>query len=74
MRAVVLTEPSGVRLTAYSGEAADLPAAALQRVLARLASGEMTLGPIRTYRLGQIRDAHGDVESNAVSGKLVITT
>ncbi|GAA4467466.1 zinc-binding dehydrogenase [Phytohabitans houttuyneae] len=65
--------PSGVRLTGYGGEASDLPAAVLQRVLDRLAAGELSLGPVRTYRFGQVRDAHRDMESNAAGGKLVVT-
>lgn len=65
--------PSGVRLTGYSGDASDLPAPVLQRVLDRLAAGELSLGPIRTYPLDQIRDAHRDMESNATGGKLVVT-
>jgi NADPH:quinone reductase-like Zn-dependent oxidoreductase len=66
--------PTGVRLTAYGGEASDLPAAVLQRTLDRMADGTFSLGPIRTYDLDQIRDAHRDIETNAVSGKLVVLT
>ena len=65
--------PSGVRLTAYRGDAADLPAEVLQRTLDRLAAGSMTLGPVTTYEFARIRDAHHDIETNAVSGKVVVT-
>lgn len=64
--------PTGVRLTAYSGDASDLPAGVLQRILDQLAAGTITLGPINTYRLDRIQDAHRDMESNAASGKLVV--
>lgn len=63
--------PSGVRLTGYSGDAADLPAAVLQRYLDQLAAGVLSLGPTHTYRLTEIRDAHRAMEGNTVSGKLV---
>jgi NADPH:quinone reductase len=66
--------PTGVRLTAYSGEAADLPAPVLQRYLDQLADGTLSLGPTHIYRLDQIRDAHQALEANAVSGKLVVLT
>ena len=64
--------PTGVRLTAYGGDATDLPAEVLQRTLDRLAAGTMTLGPVTTYGLAQIRDAHRDIEANTVSGKVVV--
>lgn len=66
--------PTGVRLTAYSGDAADLPAEVLQRYLDQLADGTLSLGPTHTYQLDQIRDAHHALETNTVSGKLVVLT
>lgn len=63
--------PRGVRLTAYDGDAADLPAPVLQRSLDRIAEGTFGLGPVRSYPLEQIRDAHQALESNAGSGKIV---
>jgi NADPH:quinone reductase-like Zn-dependent oxidoreductase len=66
--------PRGVRLTSYSGDSADLPAAVLQRSLDRMSDGAFSLGPIRTYRMDQIRDAHHAVETNTVSGKVVVLT
>lgn len=63
--------PRGVRLTAYGGGAADLPAAVLQESLDLIAAGELRLGPITTYPLGQIQQAHADLESNRQPGKLV---
>jgi NADPH:quinone reductase-like Zn-dependent oxidoreductase len=66
--------PRGVRLTAYGGDASDLPADVLQSFLDRIADGTFALGPTHAYRLDQIHEAHRDMETNAVSGKLVVLT
>lgn len=64
--------PNGVRLTAYSGEAADLPAAVLQEFLDAVAAGEALI-PIGTvYRLDQIVQAHRELEAGTVGGKGVV--
>jgi NADPH:quinone reductase-like Zn-dependent oxidoreductase len=62
-----------VRLTAYGGSSADLPAGVLQHYLDRLAAGEVSLGPSRVYGLDQVREAHTDMEQNRPFGKLVVT-
>lgn len=64
--------PAGVRLTAYGGEASDLPAEVLQRYLDRIAAGEVTLGPVHTYAMDDIRAAHTDLERGTKVGKLVV--
>jgi NADPH:quinone reductase-like Zn-dependent oxidoreductase len=64
--------PSGVRLTAYGGEAADLPADVLQSFLDDVAAGRLTVPLYRTYTLDQITMAHTDMEANNVTGKLVV--
>jgi NADPH:quinone reductase len=66
--------PAGVRLTAYGGEADDLPASVLQRHLDRIADGEATLGPAKVYAMDEIRQAHDDLEHNRTAGKLVVLT
>lgn len=66
--------PTGVRLTAYSGDTADLPTAVLQRSLDQIADGRMSLGPSRSYLLDDIRDAHAAMEANTGSGKIVVLT
>ncbi len=63
--------PRGVRLTAYSGEAADLPAAVLQSFFDAVAAGRLTVPLYRTYTLDQIAAAHADMETNNATGKLV---
>ena len=64
--------PTGVRLTAYSGASANLPAEVLQRYVDRIASGHLRLGPSSTYTLDQIRKAHDDMEKNRALGKQVV--
>lgn len=63
--------PRGVRLTAYAGAAADLPAPVLQAHLDRLAAGSLSIGPVHTYPLQDIPRAHADLGNNRVFGKLV---
>jgi NADPH:quinone reductase-like Zn-dependent oxidoreductase len=64
--------PNGVRLTAYSGEASDLPAAALQDFIDAVQAGTATVPIGRTYQLEDIVQAHRDMEAGAVTGKLVV--
>lgn len=64
--------PSGVRLTAYGGEADDLPAAVLQSFLDAVAAGRLTIPLYRTYTLDEIRIAHADMEAGNAIGKLVV--
>ncbi len=59
--------PRGVRLSAYSGEASDLPAPVLQRFL------DTARMPVaRVYAFDEIAAAHADMEANRVAGKLVV--
>jgi NADPH:quinone reductase len=46
--------PSGVRLTAYGGDAADLPTDVLQAYLDAVAAGRLTVPIDRTYTLDEI--------------------
>lgn len=64
--------PNGVRLTAYSGEAGDLPASALQEFLDAVAAGEARVPIGRVYTLDDIVHAHQDMESGALGGKGVV--
>jgi NADPH:quinone reductase len=66
--------PNGVRLTAYSGEAADLPPAVLQGFLDAVASGEASVPIGHRYRLDDIVQAHRDLEANTIGGKAVVVT
>ncbi len=64
--------PRGVRLTAYGGEADDLPATVLQSFLDAVAAGRLTIPLYRTYTLDEIRIAHADMEAGNATGKLVV--
>lgn len=64
--------PRGVRLTAYGGDAGDLPASVLQEFLDAVAAGDVTVPVHRVYPLDQIAEAHADMEAGAAAGKLVV--
>jgi NADPH:quinone reductase len=64
--------PTGVRLTAYGGDAADLPADVLQDYLDAVAAGRLTVPIHRTYALDEITQAHADMEQGSATGKLVV--
>jgi NADPH:quinone reductase-like Zn-dependent oxidoreductase len=66
--------PRGVRLTAYSGEAADLPTAVLQDFLDAVAAGDAVVPIARVYQLDEIRQAHADMEAGSATGKIVVLT
>ncbi len=67
-------QPRGVRLTAYGGDASDLPAEVLQGFLDAVAAGEAVVPIHRVYGLDEIAEAHADMEGGRASGKLVVTT
>jgi len=64
--------PKGVRLTAYGGESADLPAEVLQSYLDKIAAGTLNLGTPTVYDLDDIQKAHDDLEHNRALGKQVV--
>ena len=66
--------PRGVRLTAYTGEAADLPANVLQDFLNAVAAGDAVVPISRVYQLDEIRQAHADMAAGAATGKIVVLT
>jgi NADPH:quinone reductase len=66
--------PDGVGLTAYGGEASDLPADVLQGFLDAVAAGRLSVPIDRTYTLDEIREAHRDMEQGGATGKLVVVT
>ena len=65
--------PKGVRLSAYSGDASDLPADVLQRFLDDVAAGHVVVPLYRSFVLDEIREAHAIMESGDAVGKLVVT-
>ena len=66
--------PRGVRLTAYGGDATDLPTRVLQDFLDAVATGEATVPIHRTYAFDDIVEAHRDMEAGRAIGKLVVNT
>lgn len=64
--------PTGVRLTAYSGEASDLPREVLQRFLDDVATGRASVRIHRVFAMDEIVEAHRIMESNAAIGKMVV--
>ncbi|MHA7292208.1 zinc-binding alcohol dehydrogenase family protein [Pseudarthrobacter sp. MDT1-22] len=65
--------PNGVRLTAYSGGAEDLPRAVLQEFLDSVATEEVHIPIGKVYPFEDIVQAHQDMEDGSVTGKLVVT-
>jgi len=66
--------PRGVRLSAYGGDASDLPPAVLQDFLDAVAAGSAPVPIARVYDFAQIVEAHAAMEANGASGKLVVVT
>lgn len=64
--------PRGVRLTAYGGDASDLPSAVLQEFLDDVSAGRARVPIHRTYRMEEIAQAHADMEAGRAAGKLVV--
>jgi NADPH2:quinone reductase len=64
--------PTGVRLTAYGGDAADLPSDIFQAYLDAVAAGRLTVPIHRTYALDEIAQAHAHMEHGSATGKLVV--
>jgi NADPH:quinone reductase len=66
--------PRGVRLTAYGGDAADLPPKTLQGFIEDVETGRVSVPIGHVYQFDEIVEAHEAMESARVSGKLVVTT
>ncbi|WP_116710179.1 zinc-binding alcohol dehydrogenase family protein [Actinomycetospora cinnamomea] len=64
--------PRGVRLTAYGGEAGDLPAPVLQQFLDDVAAGRAVVPLGQVLPLERIRDAHSIMEGDRATGKIVV--
>ena len=60
--------PRGVRLTAYAGDAKDLPQRVLQDFLDAVAAGTAVVPIGRVYDFEQILLAHADMEAGQVAG------
>jgi NADPH:quinone reductase len=65
--------PRGVRLTAYGGDASDLPSEVLQQFLDDVAAGSARVPVGHVYRFDEIAQAHAAMEAGSAAGKLVVT-
>lgn len=66
--------PTGVRLTAYGGDASGLPSDVLQGFLDAVVAGRFEVPIHKVYRMDEIQQAHADMEANRAAGKLVVVT
>jgi NADPH:quinone reductase len=66
--------PRGVRLTAYAGDAADLPPTVLQSFIDDVEGGRVKVPIGHVFHLEEIMKAHQAMEDGTMSGKLVVTT
>ena len=64
--------PRGVRLTAYSGDASDLPPVVLQGFLDDVAAGRAVVPLARAFGLDDIVEAHTVMEHASAGGKLAV--
>ena len=65
--------PFGVRLTAYAGAAADLPADVFNRQLRAIADGRLKVSVANVYRgLEGVREAQAALEAGTAPGKHVV--
>lgn len=65
--------PRGVRLTAYGGDASDLPPEVLQQFLDDVAAGSASVPVGHIYGFDEIVQAHAAMEAGSSAGKLVVT-
>ncbi len=66
--------PKGVRLTAYVGDAADLPPAILQGFIDAVSERAAVVPIGAVYKIDQIVEAHTAMEEGRVAGKIVVLT
>ena len=65
--------PFGTRLTAYGGNANDLPAEAFDRQLKAISDGRLKVCIAKVYHgLQSVREAQADLESGSAPGKHVV--
>jgi NADPH:quinone reductase-like Zn-dependent oxidoreductase len=64
--------PRGVRLTAYGGDAGDLPVGVLQQFLDDADAGRAVIPVSHVYQLDEIVEAHAAMEAGTAAGKLVV--
>lgn len=66
--------PTAVRLTTYSGTAADFMLTPLQDIVERIAADQLRIRIGRVFRMDEIVEAHRCMEGNRAGGKIVVVT
>ncbi len=64
--------PTGVKLTSYSGEAADLPLQQFQAYVAAVETGDLEIETGPVFRFEELIDAHRLMDANRAGGKIVV--
>lgn len=64
--------PTGVKLTSYSGEAADLKQADLDEYLALVESGRLRVATGPEFAFDELVEAHRLMDANQAGGKIVV--
>lgn len=64
--------PTAVKLTSYSGEAADLSPEQLQEYVALVENGELDVKTGPVFEFEELRDAHELMDANRAGGKIVM--
>ena len=64
--------PTGVKLTSYSGEAADISAEQLQSYVSLVESGKLQLKVGPKFDFDRLQEAHQLMDKNQANGKIVI--
>ncbi len=66
--------PNLVRLTAYGGDADNLPEEGLQKFLDDISAGLIKINIDKVFQMDEIVEAHTHMEANKAKGKLVVLT
>jgi NADPH:quinone reductase-like Zn-dependent oxidoreductase len=64
--------PTGVRLTSYSGGAADISRVQLQRYVSMVENGELSIRSGPVWKFDQLPLAHQAMDDNRANGKMVV--
>ena len=64
--------PTAVKLTSYSGEAADLSSQQLQDYVSPVENGGLVVKTGPVFVLDQLREAHKLMDANRAGGKIVV--
>jgi NADPH:quinone reductase-like Zn-dependent oxidoreductase len=66
--------PTAVKLTSYSGEAADISAEKIQEYIILIEEGKLNIGVGKVFPFKELQKAHQLMDDNKANGKTVIKT